>query len=143
VFDNLILKHEMPVRISVGIEPGVADSTDSKQNPRLNRSFEVDSLKDSLARSLLEEPLSEVERHKTTNGLAIGPSKDPNDCVAGGVSIGSIGSSTLAWEHADAFRRVFTASGTFVGMRGGTRYPVLVCKTEPKPEGQFLGAFAG
>jgi len=28
---------------------------------------------------------------------------------------------------------VFSAIGTFVGMRGGDRYPVPVRKTEPKP----------
>ena len=36
------------------------------------------------------------------------------------------------------FRRVFSAIGTFVGMRGGDRYPVLVRKTEPKPIRVFL-----
>jgi sugar lactone lactonase YvrE len=33
---------------------------------------------------------------------------------------------------------VYTASGTFVGMRGGDRYAVLVRKTEPKPIRIFM-----
>jgi len=138
VFDNLIYKHDMPVTIAVGIEPGAVDSTDSKQNPRFNRSFEFDGLNDNLARFLLEELLPEVERHKTVDGLAIRLSVDPNDRAVGGISTGGIGAFTLAWEHPDAFRRVFTASGTFVGMRGGDRYPVLVRKTEPKPIRIFM-----
>jgi gluconolactonase len=48
------------------------------------------------------------------------------------MSTGGIGSFTLAWQRPDVFRRVFTAIGTFVGMRGGDHYAVLVRKTEPK-----------
>src|SRR4029450_11692856 len=33
----------------------------------------------------------------------------------------------------DAFSRVFSAIGTYVGLRGGDRYPILIRKTEPKP----------
>ena len=138
VFDNLIYKHEMPVTIAIGIEPGSVESTEEMPNPRFNRSFEFDGLNDNLARFLLEELIPEVERHKTTDGLAIRLSNDPNDRAAGGISTGGIGSFTLAWERPDAFRRIFTASGTFVGMRGGDRYPVLVRKTELKPIRIFM-----
>jgi gluconolactonase len=133
VFDNLIYKHEMPVTIAVGVAPGAVDSADPPQDPRFNRSFEFDSLNDNLGRFVLDEVLPAVERHKTPNGLPIRLSTDPNDRATGGGSTGGIGAFTLAWEHPDAFRRVFTAVGTFVGMRGGDHYAVLVRKTEPKP----------
>jgi enterochelin esterase-like enzyme len=138
VFDNLIHKNEMPVTIGIGVSPGQVDSADPPSNPRLNRSFEFDGLNDSLARFLLEELLPEVERHRTPDGLPILLSKDPNDRCTGGGSTGGIAAFTLAWERPDAFRRVFTAIGTFVGMRGGDRYPVLVRKTEPKPIRVFM-----
>jgi hypothetical protein len=138
VFDNLIYKREMPVTIAIGIQPGVTDSVRAPQNPRFNRSVEFDGLSDSFARFLLEEVFPEVQRQKTPGGLPIVLSSDPNDRAAGGMSTGGIGSFTLAWDRPDVFRRVFTAIGTFVGMRGGDRYAVLVRKTEPKPIRVFM-----
>lgn len=133
VFDNLIHRGEMPVTIAVGVSPGTVASVNEKKNPRFNRSFEFDGLNDALARCIVEEIFPEVERHQTPDGLPIKLSRDPNDHCTGGGSTGGIGAFTLAWERPDLFRRVFTAIGTFVGMRGGDRYPVLVRKTEPKP----------
>lgn len=138
VFDNLIYKHEMPVTIAIGIEPGAVASAVGSQNPRFNRSFEFDGLNNNLARFVLEELLPEIERHQTPDGLPIVLSSDPNDRAAGGASTGGIGAFTLAWEYPNAFRRVFSAIGTFVSMRGGDRYAVLVRKTEPKPIRIFL-----
>jgi len=138
VFDNLIHKGEIPLLIAVGVTPGQVSSHQSPANPRFNRSFEFDGLNDQLARLIVDEILPAVERQKTPNGLPIKLSRDPNDRCTGGGSTGGIGAFTLAWERPDAFRRVFSAIGTFVGMRGGDRYPVLVRKTEPKPIRIFL-----
>jgi sugar lactone lactonase YvrE/enterochelin esterase-like enzyme len=138
VFDNLIYKREMPVTIAIGIAPGTVNSADPPQSPRFNRSFEFDGLSDNLARFVLEEIFPEVERRRSPDGLPIRLSRDPNNRAAGGSSTGGIAAFTLAWERPDAFRRVFTAIGTFVGMRGGDRYAVLVRKTEPKPLRIFM-----
>ena len=138
VFDNLIASREMPVTIAIGIDPGRVESGEPQHNPRFNRSVEFDALDDSLARLLLDEVFPEVERQRIASGVRITLSKDPNDRAAGGMSTGGIGAFTLAWERPDAFRRVFTAIGTFVGMRGGDRYAVLVRKTEPKPIRIFM-----
>lgn len=137
VFDNLIHKKEIPILIGIGIGSGDV-STDGNENPRHNRSFEFDGLNDNLARFLTEEVFPFVERQKTSDGLPLLLSKDPNERCAAGGSTGGIGAFTLAWERPDQFRRVFSAIGTFVGMRGGDRYPVLVRKTEPKPLRIFL-----
>jgi enterochelin esterase-like enzyme len=133
VFDNLIHKAEMPVTIAIGVSSGTAVSVNEKDDPRFNRSFEFDALNDQLARCVVDEVFPEVESRKTPDGLAIRLSRDPNDHCAGGGSTGGIGAFTLAWERPDLFRRVFSGIGTFVCMRGGDRYPVLVRKTEPKP----------
>jgi enterochelin esterase-like enzyme len=139
VFDNLIHKKEMPVTIAVGVSPGqVPGAIDPKQNPRFNRSNEFDSMNGQLAKLLLDEILPEVEKRKTPDGLEIKISKDPNDRATGGGSTGAIGAFTLAWQRPDSFRRVFSAIGTYVGMRGGDQYPVLVRKTEPKPIRIFM-----
>jgi sugar lactone lactonase YvrE/enterochelin esterase-like enzyme len=133
VFDNLIHRGEMPVTIGIGVMWGLIASVNGTNNPRYDRSFEFDGLNDSLARCIVGEIFPEVEKRPTPDGLPIKLSRDPNDCCAGGASTGGIGAFTLAWERPDLFHRVFSAIGTFVGMRGGDRYPVLVRKTEPKP----------
>jgi gluconolactonase len=133
VFDNLIHKGELPVIIGIGVSPGTALSSDGKTDPRFNRSFEFDGLNDQLARCVVEEIFPEVEKRATADGLPIRLSKNPNDRCVGGGSTGGIAAFTCAWERPDQFRRVFTAIGTFVCMRGGDRYPVLVRETDPKP----------
>ncbi len=138
VFDNLIAQHAMPVTIAIGVSPGVVASASPPDNPRFDRSFEFDSRSDRLARFLLEEVIPAVERHTTAQGRAIRLSTDPNDRAIGGGSTGAIAAFTVAWERPDAFRRVFSAIGTYVGMRGGEQYYVLVRKTDPKPLRIFM-----
>jgi sugar lactone lactonase YvrE len=138
VFDNLIHRKELPVIIAIGLSSGSDLSVDPPHNPRFNRSFEFDSLSDVLADFVLQELLPAVEQHKTPDGLPIRLSTDPNDRGMMGGSTGGIGSFTVAWQRPDAFRRVYSMIGTYVGMRGGDRYPVLIRKTDPKPLRVFL-----
>ncbi|HKQ37407.1 MAG TPA: SMP-30/gluconolactonase/LRE family protein [Verrucomicrobiae bacterium] len=131
VFDNLIHRKEMPVTIGVFINPGVVPPTSSNALPRFNRSFEYDGLGDQYVRFLFEEILPEVAKdyNLTTNaaGRAIA-----------GSSSGAICAFTAAWERPDAFSKVFSTIGTYVGLRGGNDYPTLIRKTEPKPIRVFL-----
>jgi sugar lactone lactonase YvrE/enterochelin esterase-like enzyme len=138
VFDNLIHRKELPVIIAIGLSSGSDPSADPPRNPRFNRSFEFDSLSDVLADFILQELLPAVEQHKTPDGLPIHLSTDPNDRGIMGGSTGGISSFTVAWQRPDAFRRVYSMIGTYVGMRGGDRYPVLIRKTDPKPLRVFL-----
>ncbi len=139
VFDNLIYKNEMPITIAVFVTPGrvMADSNSNALN-RFNRSFEYDGLGDAYARFILTEILPEVEKQKTIDGRAIRLSKNGNDRAIGGASSGAICAFTAAWEKPDEFSRVFSAIGTYTGLRGGDRYPILVRKYEPKPIRVFL-----
>jgi gluconolactonase len=138
VFDNLIAQHAMPITIAIGISSGTVASAAAPENPRFDRSFEFDSLNNRLPRFILDEVIPEVERRRTPDGNAILLSSNPDDRAIGGASTGGIGAFTVAWERPDAFHRVFTAIGTFVGMRGGEQYYVLVRKTEPKPLRIFM-----
>lgn len=139
VFDNLIHKKEMPVTIGVFVMHGrvTAADTNAALN-RFNRSYEYDGLGDSYARFLLEELLPDAETRKTSDGRAIRFSTNGNDRAIGGSSSGAICAFTAAWEKPDAFSRVFSAIGTYVGLRGGDRYHTLVRKYEPKPIRIFL-----
>ena len=131
VFDNLIHKKEMPVTVGLFINPGVLPARGTNALPRFNRSYEYDALGDLYARFLIEEMIPEL-------GKSYNLSADPNDRGLCGASSGAICSWTAAWERPDAFRRVYSTIGTYVGLRGGNEYPVLIRKTEPKPIRIFL-----
>ncbi|SKB48203.1 SMP-30/gluconolactonase/LRE family protein [Dyadobacter psychrophilus] len=139
VFDNLIHKGEMPVTIGVFVMHGkVKAANASEANDRFNRSFEYDGLGDAYARFILEEILPEVEKQKASDGRQIRLSKNGNDRAIGGSSSGAVCAFTAAWERPDAFTRVYSAIGTYVGLRGADRYHTLVRKYEPKPIRIFL-----
>jgi sugar lactone lactonase YvrE/enterochelin esterase-like enzyme len=139
VFDNLIHNKEMPVTIGIFVAPGkVKADSGSAALDRFNRSFEYDGLGDAYARFILTEIIPEVEKRQTSDGRAIRLSKSGNDRAIGGSSSGAICAFTAAWEHPEAFSRVFSAIGTYTGLRGGDRYPILIRKYEPKPLRIFL-----
>ena len=131
VFDNLIHKKEMPVTIGIFVNPGVAPAPSDAALPRFNRSVEYDSVTDRYARFLLEEIIPEVAR---TYNLRT----DGNSRAIAGASSGAIAAFAAAWNRPDAFSRVFSTIGTYVGLRGGNDFPTLVRKTERKPLRVFL-----
>ncbi len=139
VFDNLIHKKEMPITIGVFVRHGKVLAPDANAAlDRFNRSYEYDGLGDAYARFILEEILPDVETKKASDGRVLRLSKSGNDRAIGGSSSGAIAAFTAAWERPDAFSRVFSAIGTYVGLRGGDRYSTLVRKYEPKPLRIFL-----
>ena len=139
VFDNLIYKKEMPVTVGVFITPGVVPAADTNTAlARYNRSYEYDGLGDLYVRFLLSEVLPLVEQLTLPDGRAVHLSHRGNDRAIGGASSGAICAFTAAWERPDAFTRVFSAIGTYVDLRGGSRYSTLIRKYEPKPLRVFL-----
>ncbi len=139
VFDNLIAKGDIPVLIGVFVAPGVVKAADgARALDRFNRSFEYDGLGDAYARFVLEELLPFVEQQRTADGRPLRLSRSGNDRAIAGSSSGAIAAWTAAWERPDAFSRVFSGIGTYVGLRGGDRYPTLVRKFEPRRIRVFL-----
>jgi gluconolactonase len=138
VFDELIAKKEIPVIIGVFVRPGEVKAASDKALHRFNRSFEYDGLGDAYARFILEEILPDVEKKTTKDGRPIKLSKSGNDRCIAGASSGAICAFTAAWERPDAFSRVYSTIGTYVGLRGGNVYPTLIRKYEPKPIRIFL-----
>jgi gluconolactonase len=139
VFDNLINSGEMPVTIGIFVQPGRVPAADTAAAlDRLNRSFEYDALGDVYARFLLEELLPEVEKQHTSDGRAVKLSHSGNDRAIGGSSSGAVCAFTAAWERPGDFSRVFSAIGTYTGLRGADRYPILIRKYEPKALRIFL-----
>ena len=133
VFDNLIHKKEIPTMIGVFVMHGRVKALSTNALDRFNRSYEYDGLGDNYVSFLLDELLPHIIAEQKLN-----LSTNPNDFAIAGESSGAICAFTAAWERPDAFRRVFTSIGTFVGLRGGNNYPILVRKTEPKPIRIFM-----
>lgn len=139
VFDNLIHKKEMPVTIGVFVMHGKVLAADGATAlDRFNRSYEYDGLGDNYARFILEEILPDVETKTASDGRPIRLSKSGNDRAIGGSSSGAIAAFTAAWERPDAFSRVFSTIGTYVGLRGGHNYSTLLRKFEAKPIRIFM-----
>ncbi len=133
VFDNLIHRKDIPPMVGLFVTPGRVRASSPDALDRMNRSFEYDAVSGDYARFLLDELLPFVAK---THGLNL--SADPNDRGIAGNSSGAIAAFAAAWQRPDAFRRVFSAIGTYVGLRGGNEFPVLIRKTEPKPIRVFL-----
>ncbi|HXQ80429.1 MAG TPA: SMP-30/gluconolactonase/LRE family protein [Opitutaceae bacterium] len=139
VLDNLIHRGEVPVIVGVFVTPGVVNADNPATGlDRFNRSLEYDGLGDAYASFILDELLPAVETKAAADGRPVRLSHFGNDRAVAGSSSGAIAAFTAAWERPDAFSRVLSAVGTYVGLRGGDRYPTLIRKFEPKPIRVFL-----
>ncbi len=134
VLDNLIHKKEIPVTIGIFVTPGHKateyPASLGTQNPN-NRSVEYDSLGDAFAKHIVDEILPEVAKKYTLT-------KDPTGRAIAGFSSGGIAAFTVAWERPDAFRRVYSAIGSFTNLRGGHVYPDNIRKADAKPIRVYL-----
>jgi gluconolactonase len=133
VFDNLIARKEIPSMVGVFVMHGRVRAASTNALDRYNRSYEYDGLGDNYARFLLDELLPHIVKEQ---GLNL--STNGNDRAIAGSSSGGICAFNAAWERPDAFRRVFTSVGTYVGLRGAEGLATLVRKTEAKPIRFFL-----
>ena len=135
--DSLICENQLPQMIGVFVEPGRV--VDRHSNVlRYNRSYEFDSCSPLLAEFVETEVFPRVEKLTTADGRAIRLTRNPDRRIVAGASSSGIAAFTMAWERPDLFRRVYSACGTFVAMRGGNSYNSLIRKTEPKPIRVFL-----
>ena len=134
VLDNLIHRKEIPVTIGIFVTPGHKGAeypaTLGTGNPN-NRSVEYDSLGEAFPKLIVDEILPEVAKKYTLT-------RDPNERAIAGFSSGGIAAFTVAWERPEAFRRVYSAIGSFTNLRGGHVYPELVQKAEAKPIRVYL-----
>ncbi len=139
VMENLIAKGEMPVTIGIFISPGNRSkdypTTLGFSNPD-NRAQEYDAMDNRYARFVIEEMLPEVAKeYNLTN--------DPEQRAIGGTSSGAIAAFTVAWHYPNAFRKIYSAIGSYVsiGFRpnenpiklGGQDYPALIRREPIRP----------
>jgi len=136
VMDNLIFRRELPVMISVLINPGrrpdQPEPNASEWGDRTtNRPTEYNSLDDKYARVIVDELMPLLYKEYNI-------SKDPERHGIGGSSSGAIAAFTVAWQRPNEFRKVLSNVGSFVDLRGGNAYPDIIRASEKKPIRIFL-----
>jgi enterochelin esterase family protein len=136
VFDNLIVRREIPVMLAVFINPGRTPeqpmATKSEWGDRnSNRPTEYNTLDDKYARVVVDELLPVLYEQYNL-------SRDPEQHGIGGTSSGGIAAFTVAWERPNAIRKVLSNVGSFVNLRGGDAYADIVKKSKKKPLRIFL-----
>jgi enterochelin esterase family protein len=136
VLDNLIWRREIPVIITVFVNPG---RTPEQPEPTpkdwgdhsSNRPEEYNRLNDKYARVICDELLPVI-----TNQYNISP--DPDLHAIAGASSGAIAAFTVAWERPDKFHKVISIVGSFTDIRGGYVYPEKILATDKKPIRAFF-----
>ncbi len=136
VMDNLIYRREIPVMLSVFINPGRTPEQpepNSKEwgDRTTNRPTEYNTPDDKYARVITEELMPALYKEYNI-------SKDPDQHGIGGASSGAIAAFAVAWERPNDFRKVLSVVGSFVNLRGGHVYPERVLESEKKPLRVFL-----
>ena len=131
VLDNLIERRELPVMLSVFINPGRTpeqpEPTPQEWGDRTtNRPTEYNSLDDKYARVIVDELMPVLYKEYNI-------STDPERHGIGGASSGAIAAFTVAWERPNDFRKVLSIVGSFTNIRGGHAYADIVRKSEKKP----------
>ena len=131
VLDNLIYRREIPVMLSVFINPGRTpeqpEPTPQEWGDRTtNRPTEYNTLDDKYARVIVDELMPALYKEYNI-------SKDPEQHGIGGASSGAIAAFTVAWQRPDHFRKVLSLIGSFTNLRGGHAYADIVRKSEKKP----------
>lgn len=144
VMENLIAKGDMPATIGIFITPGNSSTAYPDNlgmgNPN-HRAQEYDAMSDRYARFLIDEMLPHVgEKYNLTN--------NPEERAIGGTSSGAIAAFTVAWHRPDAFRKVYSAIGSFVSIGfhpeltpvqlGGQDYPALIRREAIRPIRMFV-----
>lgn len=129
VLDNLIHSGDIPVTISIFLNPGVfADSEQPK-----NRNTEYDAFDDRYVDFLLTEIIPQVTARYSI-------SEDPETWgICGGSSRGNC-AFTAAWLRPDKFRRVIGFLSSFAQIPNGNPYPELIPNTPTKPLRIFMQA---
>jgi enterochelin esterase family protein len=131
VIDNLIYRREIPVMITVFINPGRSPEQ-PEPNARewgdrtTNRPQEYNALDDKYARVIVDELLPALRKDFNI-------SSNPDDRGIGGASSGAIAAFTVAWQRPNEFRKVLSFIGSFTNIRGGHEYADIVARSEKKP----------
>jgi enterochelin esterase family protein len=139
VIDNLTWRREMPVAITVFLDPGRPAGTpepdlhsDWGDNTTL-RPWEYQWLDGKYPRVVCDELLPAIKKDYNI-------SPDPDMHAIMGSSSGGIAAFTVAWNRPDQFRKVITIVASVTHIRGGDgeTYPEQVLASDKKPIRIFM-----
>jgi enterochelin esterase family protein len=138
VIDNLTWRREIPVAITVFLDPGKPAETpepnphDWGDNSTL-RPWEYQQLDGNFAKVVCDELLPLIS-------IDYNISPDPEMHAIMGASSGGIAAFTVAWQRPEMFRKVISIVGSFTRIRGGEgdTYPELAAAADKKPIRVFL-----
>jgi len=136
VLDNLIYRREMPVTVTVFINPGRTPAQPQATatewgDKTTNRPQEYNALDDKYARVIVDELLPVLYGRYNL-------SRSAGDHAIGGSSSGAIAAFTVAWHRPDQFSKVLSNIGSFTNIRGGHVYPDLIRAADRKPIRVYL-----
>jgi enterochelin esterase-like enzyme len=136
VLDNLIYRRELPVMITIFINPGRTpeqpEPTPAEWGDRTtNRPAEYNSLDGKYARVIVDELMPVLYKEYNI-------AKDPDQHGIGGASSGAIAAFTVAWQRPADFHKILSIVGSFVNLRGGDAYADIVRQSDRKPLRIFL-----
>ncbi len=138
VITNLMESGDIPTMIAVGITPPRTEGVRDAEGGRASRTYSYDTPSPRYGRFILDEILPFVQTLKTSDGRPIKLSDKGSDRMICGSSSGAAAAFSAAWNMPGEFPRVFSAIGSYTGLRGSFEYPTLIHKTEPKPIRIFL-----
>jgi enterochelin esterase-like enzyme len=139
VIDNLTWRREMPVAITVFLDPARPAGTPQPDHrgdwgdSNTLRPWQYQWVDDNFAKLVCDELLPEISRKYN-----IDPNPDMHAIM--GASSGGIAAFNVAWQRPNQFRKVITIVGSFTRIRGGMgdSYPELVAASEKKPIRLFM-----
>jgi enterochelin esterase family protein len=134
VIDNLTWRREMPVAITIFLDPGRPAGT---PEPDLSRDWGDNNTLRPWEYQWLDGKYSKVVCDEILPAVAkdYNITPDPNMHAIMGASSGGIAAFTVAWDRPDTFRKVISIVGSFTHIRGGegNTYPELVKAADKKP----------
>jgi len=138
VLSNLIEAKAVPVMIVVGVPPGRVPGVSDADSARANRTYEYDTASPRFGSFLIQEIMPFLSTLSTPDGRKLLLSQQGNARMIAGGSSGAACAYNVAWFYPEVFPRVFSAIGSYTGLRGSFIHPTLLHKTEPKPLRLYL-----
>ncbi len=132
VLDSLTHSGEIPPTVGVFVDPGQSDTVPGQRN------VEYDVITDTYVTFIDDEILPLVEA--TVN---VTLSKDPAQRIAMGISSGGICAFNMAWQRPESYGKVISHCGSFVNVKGGHEFSLMVRNTARKPIKVFMQSGEG
>ena len=132
VLDTLMHSGDIPPTVGVFVDPGKSDTV-----PR-QRNVEYDTMDDTYVTFIDDDILPLVE-----STVKVTLSRDPAQRTVMGISSGGICAFNMAWQRPESYGKVISHCGSFVNIKGGHEFPLMVRNTPRKNIKVFMQSGEG